>query len=237
MKKIILCIILTSLMIVSNSTYATVQDPAQIGNGWVDSDIKNSLGGTWANISIVVQILAIGCMVFAGVRYMFTSADQRADIKHGMKNLAIGAILVFVTVPVIRLVTLSVSRLIDPSLPSDDYQGNVESSDRIVTADGSLPDRVLMGEVITGDQIIRDGYIYVYNCRKLEGQSVQEKNAGEPNGWGVFVQDNTKTEYPDIVESIYDMPVIYFDYAFANCTNMTKSPRIPQKAVSLERYV
>ena len=48
------------------------------------------------NIEItIVQILAVAAVVFAGVRYMFASADQKADIKKSMGILAIGAVLVF----------------------------------------------------------------------------------------------------------------------------------------------
>lgn len=49
----------------------------------------------WNTIRLILQIAAIAAVVFAGVRYMFASADQKADIKKSMGILAVGAALVF----------------------------------------------------------------------------------------------------------------------------------------------
>ena len=78
-----------------------------------DEDIKGGTGATgvstaakniWATISTVVQFLAIAAIVFAGVRYMFASADQKADIKKSMGTLAVGAFLVFGATLVLKLI-------------------------------------------------------------------------------------------------------------------------------------
>lgn len=66
--------------------------------------IKNFLKDTWATISVIVQILCVACVVFAGVRYMFASADQRADLKSGLSYLTIGAVLVFGAISIIKLI-------------------------------------------------------------------------------------------------------------------------------------
>lgn len=58
----------------------------------------------WATAITIVQTLAIGCVVFAGVRYMYASADKKADIKKGMMYLAIGAIFVFATTTVMKFI-------------------------------------------------------------------------------------------------------------------------------------
>ena len=42
-----------------------------------------------------MRILAVAAIVFAGVKYMFASAEGKADIKNGMIGLVIGAIMVF----------------------------------------------------------------------------------------------------------------------------------------------
>lgn len=49
----------------------------------------------WNTIRFILQIASVSAFIFAGVRYMFASADQKADIKKSMSMLAIGAVLVF----------------------------------------------------------------------------------------------------------------------------------------------
>lgn len=70
----------------------------------VDGKIKDTVGNIWATFRTIIQVFAVGCVVFAGVRYMFASADQRADIKKGLKFLVVGAVLVFSAITVIDLV-------------------------------------------------------------------------------------------------------------------------------------
>ena len=58
----------------------------------------------WGTVLTILQILAFAAVVIAGVRYMFASADQKADIKKGLVYLVIGAILVFATSAVVKVV-------------------------------------------------------------------------------------------------------------------------------------
>ena len=125
MKKILIFSLMTILIIINgqfvyaddatNSDKITVTKP-EYYNISIDEDLKVRLGSTWANIGVVVQILAIGCVVFAGVRYMFTSAEQKADVKNGLINLVIGSVLVFLTVPIIRFAAHTTTQIIDPTL-------------------------------------------------------------------------------------------------------------------------
>jgi type IV secretory pathway VirB2 component (pilin) len=72
--------------------------------GTLDSTVKK----VWNSVALILQVLAIAAVVFAGVKYMFASADSKADIKKGMGALAIGAILVFGATTVINfIVTLT----------------------------------------------------------------------------------------------------------------------------------
>ena len=59
------------------------------------SSANKAVSKAWNTIRLILQIAAIAAVVFAGVRYMFASADQKADIKKSMGILAIGAALVF----------------------------------------------------------------------------------------------------------------------------------------------
>lgn len=65
----------------------------------------NSISNVWGIILTVLQVAAIAAVVFAGVRYMFASADSKADIKKQMIWLVIGAILVFGASTVVQLIT------------------------------------------------------------------------------------------------------------------------------------
>lgn len=55
----------------------------------------NMVNRAWSIILTILRVAAIGAVIFAGVRYMFASADQKADIKKSLGTLAVGAILVF----------------------------------------------------------------------------------------------------------------------------------------------
>ena len=56
---------------------------------------EKAVSKAWNTIRLILQIAAVAAVIFAGVRYMFASADQKADIKKSMGILAIGAALVF----------------------------------------------------------------------------------------------------------------------------------------------
>ena len=66
--------------------------------------INNSAKKIWGTVTTIVQILAFAAVVFAGLRYMFASADQKADIKKGLGMLTIGAVLVFAASTVVKFI-------------------------------------------------------------------------------------------------------------------------------------
>lgn len=72
--------------------------------GTADQTVTRFSGNLYATITTVIQILAIVAVIFAGLRYMFASADGKADIKQQTVILIVGAILVFAAVPVLNLV-------------------------------------------------------------------------------------------------------------------------------------
>jgi len=101
MKKVtMLLLICLVVFAVGSVVYAATGDTnvsLPIGTNGSSSIMKTTLSRTWATITVVVQVLSMGCIVFAGVRYMFASADKKADIKRGLTMLVIGSILVFAT--------------------------------------------------------------------------------------------------------------------------------------------
>lgn len=87
-----------------------VVDPG-IDDDYVINGIKTKAKDVWATVAFLVQIGAVGCIVFAGLRYMFASADQKADIKQGLSYLTIGAVLVFGATLIIQLVAKAAEQI------------------------------------------------------------------------------------------------------------------------------
>lgn len=56
---------------------------------------NKAVSRVWGTVTLILQILAVAAIVITGIRYMFASADQKADIKKQSIGLIIGAILVF----------------------------------------------------------------------------------------------------------------------------------------------
>ena len=57
----------------------------------------------WSTVTVVAQIIAFVAIIFAGIRYMFASADAKADIKKQTVILVVGAIFVFGASTVVQL--------------------------------------------------------------------------------------------------------------------------------------
>lgn len=109
MKKFMLRvmpIVLVALVLVASPIFAFDQSIVDniMSQQTSSSTMTNTANGIWGTILTVLQILAVAAIVFAGVRYMFASADQKADIKKGMIYLVLGAVLVFAASTVVSLV-------------------------------------------------------------------------------------------------------------------------------------
>ncbi len=100
---------------VVTSVFAAVNTNIDIPNGAsgaASTTIKTATGKVWATVITIVQILAVASVVFAGIRYMVASADQKADIKRSLGTLAIGAALVFGATTIIKFVVTSANQVI-----------------------------------------------------------------------------------------------------------------------------
>ncbi len=85
---------------------------AGTGTGTASGTLTGKVTGIWKTISTLVQILAVAAVVFAGVRYMFASADAKADIKKQTVILIVGAVLVFGATAILGLVSSTTSDLL-----------------------------------------------------------------------------------------------------------------------------
>ena len=98
----IMPVVAVAVMMCGSVFGINVIDPAE-GNG--STAVADVAGKIWGTVVAIVQILAIAAIVIAGVRYMFASADSKADIKKQTVTLIVGAVLVFAAVPIAKFVS------------------------------------------------------------------------------------------------------------------------------------
>lgn len=108
MKKFMLRvmpIVLVALMLVVGPIFArTPSEIANMANGEGITNVTGAASSVWSTVLTILQICAVAAIVFAGVKYMFSSADGKAEIKNGMIGLVIGAILVFAASTVVQFI-------------------------------------------------------------------------------------------------------------------------------------
>ena len=111
LKKIfcIICLIvlftITLAPIVQCDTVGTAFDYSLIPNKNASNTLKKPFGNLWKTAIFIIQVLAVAAVVIAGLRYMFASSDQKADIKKGLIYIVIGAVIVFGAATLISLIT------------------------------------------------------------------------------------------------------------------------------------
>lgn len=116
-KRIIFVTFLLFSMLFTNVIFAVnIQNPdapsIPSSSGTGITKVTNATNKIWNTFAYIAQIIAIAAIVFAGLRYMFTSADQRADIKIQTIILILGAVLVFAAVPFATFVTNIVKNIL-----------------------------------------------------------------------------------------------------------------------------
>ncbi len=93
----ILCIMLVSPYVLGLSTNVP-------NNTDSIEEVDSAANKIWGTVLLILQMAAIAAVVIAGIRYMFASADQKAEIKKSMIGLVIGAILVFAASIVLQFI-------------------------------------------------------------------------------------------------------------------------------------
>lgn len=105
---LVICFTLTSVFALDIPDSASSMAGDQTGIGEVNTASQK----VWATVMNILQILAIAAVVFAGVRYMFASADQKADIKKSMIVLVIGAVLVFAATGILKFIQSAANSIV-----------------------------------------------------------------------------------------------------------------------------
>lgn len=116
MRKLIkvLSVLIVCVLVFTNVFALSINDvdkPFKNKTGSI-TDVDDAVKTIWATVVTIVQILSVAAVVFAGLRYMFASADTKADIKRSMGILAIGAILVFASTTLLGLITKAVNDVV-----------------------------------------------------------------------------------------------------------------------------
>lgn len=107
MKKFMLRVMpiaLVALLVLPSVIWGAGYDPLNGKPNQTITTIDTAVQQIWGTVLTVLQVLAVAALVFAGVKYMFASAEGKADIKNGMIGLVIGAILVFGASAVIKMI-------------------------------------------------------------------------------------------------------------------------------------
>ena len=102
MRKIIVILSIVMLLFIAFDTASVFAfgggfDPSQIGN---KSDaklkpLKEDIKKITKTALLLLQLASVGGILVLGVKYMFSSANQRADYKKGLVMAVIGLMLVF----------------------------------------------------------------------------------------------------------------------------------------------
>ena len=106
MKKFMLRvmpIVLVAVMVLGGNLFAISDQELYNPTGSIPG-VEKVVGNVWGTVLTVMRILAVAAIVFAGVKYMFASAEGKADLKNGMVGLVVGAILVFGASIVVELI-------------------------------------------------------------------------------------------------------------------------------------
>lgn len=116
-KILSILLIIFVILLISNPVFA--HSPSLDGGGGSSSNVPDTFGGgfdynqvpqgninevgetkgifdnIFTTVLFLIQIASVAGIIFCGIRYMYSSADRKADIKAGMIPLVIGIVLVF----------------------------------------------------------------------------------------------------------------------------------------------
>lgn len=110
MVVVVVCVTLSSVFAIAVPNDSDLE-------GTASTIIEGGAKNAWSTVVTIIQILAVAAVVFAGLRYMFASAEDKADIKKSMGVLAIGAVLVFGATTVLGFIATATAEVVAPGTP------------------------------------------------------------------------------------------------------------------------
>jgi len=99
---VMICVFSTCVFATGVFSDSDIQDALNENSG--SRTLNAATRGVWSFVKTTIQVASIGAIIFAGIRYMLASADQKADIKKSMGTLVLGAVIVFASTTVINFV-------------------------------------------------------------------------------------------------------------------------------------
>ncbi|MBR5227997.1 MAG: TrbC/VirB2 family protein [Clostridia bacterium] len=102
---VLFAVLMLSVLIPQSVCFAGNRRPFDPNSGNnVMTGVTGTVDEVWGSVLLIVQVVSVACVVLAGVRYMFASADKKADIKKGLLYLVIGATFVFAASTLIKFI-------------------------------------------------------------------------------------------------------------------------------------
>lgn len=108
MKKVIkmlIVLIIISIMCFSNISMADFSGLDQVSKPGQASGLITPANKVLGVIYVVAVAMSVGMLVVIGIRYVISSPEQRADLKSKAIPYLIGAVLVFGTANIIRIIS------------------------------------------------------------------------------------------------------------------------------------
>lgn len=59
------------------------------------TEIRTPVNKVWGTVSLILRICAVAGIIFTGIRYMFATANAKADMKQTLPYLIIGIVIIF----------------------------------------------------------------------------------------------------------------------------------------------
>lgn len=81
-------------------------------NSSVDTNVENVIVKVYGTISVIIKVIALGGVVYAGVKYMMAGAGDKGAIKQNLIYIVMGTIFVYGADAIIRFVIKSGTEII-----------------------------------------------------------------------------------------------------------------------------
>ncbi|MBQ9314414.1 MAG: TrbC/VirB2 family protein [Clostridia bacterium] len=93
MKKFI-SIVMSIIVVISCFSIVLASDVPTIGTNQISGDGKTFLQNILGTVQWIAYVIAIGWLIYLGIKYVMASADEKASLKGGAVKYIIGAILI-----------------------------------------------------------------------------------------------------------------------------------------------
>lgn len=104
-KKIVCVLLLVFIVLMVNiaPVFALPVEVKPNTNG-IDGSVKNTANTILGYIQGIGTFIAVGVLMFLGIKYMTASANEKADIKKSIIPYIIGAIILLVAVNIVPII-------------------------------------------------------------------------------------------------------------------------------------